>query len=90
MPPDPIQKLERWSVPFDENMVEADVNRLLTLSPFREMDPAAFPQRTPLRDILRFDTRLRRFRRGEIIVRAGDYALTMTGFYLDGSVNIDL
>lgn len=89
MPQDPIQKLERWSVPFDENMSEADVDRLLTLTPFREMDPAAFPLRTPLRDILRFDTRLRRFRRGEIIVRAGDYG-TSAFMVLEGPVRVVL
>src|SRR6185436_2336905 len=87
--PDPVQKPERWSVPFDPNMSEADVNRLLTLSPFREMDPAAFPPRTPLRDILRYDTRLRRFRQGEIIVRQGDYG-TSAFMILQGSVRVVL
>jgi Fe-S-cluster-containing dehydrogenase component/CRP-like cAMP-binding protein len=53
------------------------------------MDPARFPKRTPLRDILRNDTRLRRFRRGEIIVRQGDYG-TSAFLILSGDVRVVL
>ena len=74
---------QRWDSAFDAEMSEADVNRLLELRPFCEMDPAKFSKRTPLRGILKNDARIRRFRSGEIIVRAGDYGssafLVLTG-----------
>jgi Fe-S-cluster-containing dehydrogenase component/CRP-like cAMP-binding protein len=49
------------------------VSRLMELRPFSEMDPNKFSKRTPLRGILLNDARIRRFKNGEIIVRAGDY-----------------
>ena len=68
-----IDKPERWDSSFDPDMTEADVNRLLEIRPFSEMDVAKFSKRTPLRGILKNDARIRRFKNGEIIVRAGDY-----------------
>ncbi len=68
-----IDKPERWDSSFDPDMTEADVNRLLEIRPFSEMDAAKFSKRTPLRGILQNDARIRRFKNGEIIVRAGDY-----------------
>ncbi len=68
-----IDKPERWDSSFDPDMSEADVNRLLEIQPFSEMDLSKFSKRTPLRGILKNDARVRRFKNGEIIVRAGDY-----------------
>ncbi|PAW82816.1 MAG: hypothetical protein B9S33_14580 [Pedosphaera sp. Tous-C6FEB] len=68
-----IDKPERWDSSFDPDMAEADVNRLLEIRPFSEMDQGKFSKRTPLRGILKNDARIRRFKNGEIIVRAGDY-----------------
>lgn len=68
-----FQRPQRWDSSFDPEMSGADVERLLSLAPFKDMDPAKFPKRMALRDILRHDTRIRRYRPGEIIVRDGDY-----------------
>lgn len=68
-----IDKPQRWDSSFDPDMTEADVNRLLEIRPFSEMDLGKFSKRTPLRGILKNDARIRRFKNGEIIVRAGDY-----------------
>ena len=68
-----IDKPERWDSSFDPDMTEADVNRLLEIRPFSEMNSGKFSKRTPLRGILKNDARIRRFKNGEIIVRAGDY-----------------
>ena len=68
-----IDKPQRWDSQFDPEMTEADVNRLMELRPFSEMDVNKFSKRTPLRGILLNDARIRRFKNGEIIVRAGDY-----------------
>src|ERR1051326_3018598 len=68
-----LERPQRWDSAFDPDMTEADVNRLLATTPFNRMDPEKFPKRSPLPEILRYYTRVRRFRRGEIIVRHGDY-----------------
>ncbi|NBV22165.1 MAG: 4Fe-4S dicluster domain-containing protein [Proteobacteria bacterium] len=68
-----IDRPQRWDSAFDPEMTEADVSRLMELRPFSEMDSGKFSMRTPLRGILKNDTRIRRFKHGEIIVRAGDY-----------------
>lgn len=63
----------RWDSSFDPEMSDTEVAMLINLSPFKEMDPAKFPKRSPLRGIIRHETRIRRFKLGEFIVRAGDY-----------------
>ena len=68
-----IDRPERADNPFDPEFPSDLLARLLTLSPFRDMNPDNFPKRQPLQALLRNDTRLRAFRRGEIIMRAGDY-----------------
>jgi Fe-S-cluster-containing dehydrogenase component/CRP-like cAMP-binding protein len=68
-----LERPQRWGVAFDADMPDADVDRLLTTAPFNRMDAAKFPKLVPLREILRHYTRIRKFRRGEIIVRQGDY-----------------
>jgi len=71
-----VQKPARWNEPYDARMGDVDVERLMALSPFCFMDPEDFPRATPLSGILRNDTRIQRFRRGDIIVREGDYGTT--------------
>jgi hypothetical protein len=46
------------------------VDRILSFAPFKDMDEAKFPKRISLRDILQHDTRVRKFRKGEITWRA--------------------
>jgi hypothetical protein len=53
------------------------------------MDAEKFPKRTPLREILRNDTRILKFRKGEIIVRQGDYG-TSAFLILSGAVRVVL
>lgn len=78
-----IDRPQRWDSAFDSEMTEADVSRLMEIRPFSEMDAGKFSKRTPLRGILKNDMRIRRFKNGEIIVRAGDYGssafLVLTG-----------
>jgi Fe-S-cluster-containing dehydrogenase component/CRP-like cAMP-binding protein len=70
-------------------MNEAAVDRLLGIAPFCAMDAEKFPRRTPLREILRNDARIRRFRRGEIVTRQGDYG-TSAFLILAGEVRVVL
>lgn len=68
-----LERPQRWDAAFDAEMTDATVDRLLATAPFKEMDAEKFPKRTPLRDILRNDTRVLKFRKGEIVMRQGDY-----------------
>ena len=78
-----LERPQRWDAAFDPEMTDAAVDRLLATTPFSQMNPENFPKRASLRDILKHDTRIRSFKRGEIIVREGDYGtsafLVMSG-----------
>ncbi|MCP4846372.1 MAG: cyclic nucleotide-binding domain-containing protein [Verrucomicrobiaceae bacterium] len=63
----------RWREPFGLSMDEADVDKLLRMEPFCNFSEEAFPAMLPLRGILRNDTRIRRFKKGQFVVREGDY-----------------
>ncbi|HKS37949.1 MAG TPA: cyclic nucleotide-binding domain-containing protein [Verrucomicrobiae bacterium] len=91
MPPTPpiVERPQRWDAAFDPAMTDADVDRLLSIPPFSKMSPEKFPSRTPLREILRHDASIRRYRKGEIIVRQGDYG-TSAFLILSGATRVVL
>ena len=64
---------QRWAQPFDSNMTDQDVDRLLSDSQLKDIDGEKFPKHIPLGGILKNDTRLVKFTPGEIVVREGDY-----------------
>jgi Fe-S-cluster-containing dehydrogenase component/CRP-like cAMP-binding protein len=68
-----VERPRRWDEPFGDRMRDEDVDQLLDLPPFSDMDPAVFPSALPLREILRNDTRINHYPDGAIIVREGDY-----------------
>lgn len=80
---------ERWDEPFGPEMTGEDVERLLARAPFNRMDPEHFPSSTPLRGILRNDTRIRRYEHGDIVVREGDYG-NSAFLILSGQVRVDI
>src|SRR5471032_425781 len=84
-----LERPQRWDAAFDADMTDADVERLLATAPFSDMDAEKFPKRTPLREIIRNDTRILKFRKGEIIVRQGDYG-TSAFLILKGASRIVL
>jgi Fe-S-cluster-containing dehydrogenase component/CRP-like cAMP-binding protein len=71
-----IQRPERWDNPFSPDMSESEVDRIMDLDMFREMDTSKFSETVTLRDIIRNDARIRSFKQGDIIVRTGDYGTT--------------
>ena len=71
-----IHRPERWDNPFDPEMTEDSVDRVLTLKPFVAMNPADFPPTAPLRDIIRNDMRFQSFSDGDFVVRRGDFGTT--------------
>src|SRR5216117_3631580 len=84
-----VQRPQRWDAAFDADMTDAAVSHLLAIAPFSQMDAAKFPKRTPLREILANDTSIRRYRKGEIIVRQGDYG-TSAFLILSGTARVVL
>src|SRR5262245_46402278 len=83
-----LDRPQRWDASFDPEM-SADVERLLEIAPFKDMNPEKFPKRISLRDILLHDTRIRRFRASEIIVRERDYG-TSAFLIISGTVRVVL
>jgi len=84
-----LERPQRWDAAFDANMTDEDVNRLLFTAPFSGMDGGKFPKRTPLREIIRNDMRILKFRKGEIIMRQGDYG-TSAFLILQGAARVVL
>lgn len=82
-----VQRPLRWDNPFSPDMSDADVDRLIGLEPFSNMDESAFPASSSLRDIIRNDTRVMRYSDGDIIVRKGDYG-NSAFMVLSGSVRV--
>ena len=68
-----IPRPRRWAVPFSDKMTDERVAELLKFSDFCKIDPERFPARLPLQGVLRNDTKIRSFEKGDIIVREGDY-----------------
>src|ERR1041385_4385866 len=91
MPPAPqtLDRPQRWDAAFDPEMSDAAVDRLLRVAPFSKMNPENFPKRASLRDILKHDTRIHTYRRGEIVMREGDYG-TSAFLVMSGTVRVVL
>src|SRR5687767_4690402 len=93
-----IERPSRWDVPFGREASDGgvalepsdlDIDRLMQLEPFIYMNADSFPKNTPLDGILRNDARLRRYRRGDVIVRQGDYG-NSAFLVLSGGVRVAL
>jgi len=84
-----LERPQRWDAAFDADMTDATVDRLLATAPFSGMSAEKFPKRTPLREILRNDARVLKFRKGEIIMRQGDYG-TSAFLILQGAARVVL
>jgi Fe-S-cluster-containing dehydrogenase component/CRP-like cAMP-binding protein len=91
MPEAPVKmaRPQRWDVPFDPDMTDATVDHLLATEPFKSIDAGKFPASLPLRGILANDTRVVRFRSGDLVVREGDYGGSAF-LILNGAVRVTL
>ena len=73
-----VGKPSRWDQPFGSQRLTAhDVERVLSVPAFRDIDPADFPDDLGLTDIIANDGRIVRCARGSIVVRKGDYGGSM-------------
>jgi Fe-S-cluster-containing dehydrogenase component/CRP-like cAMP-binding protein len=78
----------RWDEPFGEfPLTDREIDWILTRSPFNQIDASLFPESTPLRELLRNDTRVMRYIPGDVVVREGDYG-TSVYYVLSGSVRV--
>jgi Fe-S-cluster-containing dehydrogenase component/CRP-like cAMP-binding protein len=84
-----LNRPQRWDAAFDPDMSDVNVERLLSIAPFSQMKADNFPARLSLRGILKHDTRIHTYRRGEIIMREGDYG-TSAFLVLSGLVRVVL
>jgi len=84
-----MHRPHRWDTPFSPEMTRGRVARVLSKAPLNAIDASLFPPQLALSDIIRNDTRIVRCRRGDIIVREGDYG-NSTFFVLSGSVGVVL
>ncbi len=84
-----MQRPQRWDVPFGEHMTSAAVDRLLTIDPFRSMDPKRFTQSCSLEDILLNDARIVDYQPGDLVVREGDYG-NSAFLILEGDTRVTL
>ena len=83
-----LARPNRWDEPFGEfPLTDREIDWILTRSPFNQIDPKPFPDSTPLREILRNDTRVMRYIPGDVIFRAGDYG-TSVYYVLSGKVRV--
>ena len=84
-----LDRPQRWDAAFDPEMADVTVDRLLRIAPFSQMQQLGFPRHLSLRDILKHDTRVRTFRRGELVVREGDYG-TSAFLVISGTTRVVL
>lgn len=90
-----IPRPKRWDVPFwqdgagCEEMSDEEVVRILSISPFSDLDETKFRKTLQLKDILKNDVRIRKCTSGEILVRKDDWGDTAF-FVLSGAVYVDL
>ena len=82
-----IQRPQRWDEPFDPDVTESDLDRILVLPPFNRMDPDKFPPNASLRDILRNDVGIRQYKKGDIVFSKGEYG-NSAFFVSAGSVSV--
>jgi Fe-S-cluster-containing dehydrogenase component/CRP-like cAMP-binding protein len=84
-----MHRPHRWDRPFSPEMTRGRAARALSKPPLNAMDAQLFPAQLALADIIRNDARIVRCRRGDIIVREGDYGNSVF-FVLSGSVGVVL
>ena len=71
--------------PFDPDMTDEEVDRLLVRAPFNAIDPRNFSPSLSLRVLLRNRCRIRRYENGDIVVRRGEYG-NSAFFVISGAV----
>ncbi len=79
----------RWDEPFGGEPLDAEtVARILAVPSFADIRAEDFPDRLPLYDIIANDGRLRSYKRGEVVIRKGDYGSSLFVILEGGAVGL--
>lgn len=84
-----IQRPRRWDRPFSDKMSDKNIDQILSTPHFQQMDEASFPHWLSLRDIIRNDCRVRRYRKSQLVLNAGAY-INSAFLVLSGSASLVL
>ncbi len=84
-----LQRPQRWDKPFSDTMTDEDIERLMSVPPFSEIDESQFRASTSLADILKNDTRLVPCEPGDIVIRKGDWG-SSAYFILSGRMRVEI
>lgn len=84
-----IKRPQRWDEPFGDAMTAGEVDQVLAVPPFSDMNPDLFPEKLPLRDLILNDCRINDYHEGDIVVREGDYG-NSAFLVLQGQVDVCL
>ena len=68
-----VTRPQRWDNPFSPDMTDTDVEFLLDVTEIKAIQAKRFPARVSLDGILRNDTKIVPYKKGELVVREGDY-----------------
>lgn len=68
-----MNRPQRWDEPFGSDMTDEHVQMLLARPEFNQVLADKFPSHIPIQGILKNDTRIVRYKSGDIVVREGDY-----------------
>ena len=82
-----ISRPKRWDTPFGADMTEENVDRALALPLLAGIDDSRFSDTLSLRNILKYDSRVIVCKRGDIIVREGDYGHSVF-FPISGNLRV--
>lgn len=84
-----VERPQRWDVPFDPDLTPEKVDRILAMKPFCDIDQDKFPKRIPLRGIIENEAKMISYRRGDLVVRRGDYG-NSAFFIMSGAARVVL
>jgi len=81
---------DRWLQPFGETLLaDNDLAMAMQIPLLANLSAAGFPPNEPLSAILQHDARIRKFKPGDVVIRAGDYGHSIF-FILQGSGTVIL
>lgn len=86
MPETSIRRIKPTDVPFDPDMSDAEVERLVGIAAFENLD-ADYRDSTAFRQSLRTHSRVVRVREGDVIIREGDWG-NSAFFIITGTVAV--
>ncbi len=82
-----ISRPKRWDTPFGADMTDENVVRAVALPLLANIDDARFSETLSLHNILKYDSRIIECKRGDIVVREGDYGHSVF-FPISGNLRV--